>query len=532
MEEFPNAIKENSNYELTQLSQDRIDFKLSLRKKKFNDILIKKRIFPSKPEESPWTLELFLSNLKLPDEYKKQFTDEEELILVAKGFLKSEKILEVKYGICLIKQYMANYQNDKENINFKLNLNFISDLFYLLEKWGEKKEKQILFNMLYIMTNYSYINLNKLLSKMLLSSKGYKIWELCFDFQDYEIMSQLVWILGNITYRDEQSSYNLLKSNFFKNKILNFYSNSTIINHLNESNGNNIFYIILERGLSLFNNLLSIECLNISDKEEKYKLSISIFNLLLKYSESNSHNIYYLCIYSISNSIISEIRLTNLIDKSNLMNGILNKKFFSDEELIIYNNKIIGQYTSYKSNLPQDYYDKCVNYEMDALFKIKLLKGQIELFWVLTNILHDNRSSSENIIQNEPFIDKALDIYKNVNNFNNNIYNMSNFFYTLVQNSNLNCCLILDQKGIVNIILGHLKNQFKESKQIKILFDLIYFFLDSGDLLEKNMIAKNIFKEKCDNFGLIHILQNYENSGDNDLDFSIYNIINNYYKNE
>ena len=149
MEEFPNAIKENSNYELTQLSQDRIDFKLSLRKKKFNDILIKKRIFPSKPEESPWTLELFLSNLKLPDEYKKQFTDEEELILVAKGFLKSEKILEVKYGICLIKQYMANYQNDKENINFKLNLNFISDLFYLLEN-GEKKRKNKYYLICYI----------------------------------------------------------------------------------------------------------------------------------------------------------------------------------------------------------------------------------------------------------------------------------------------------------------------------------------------------------------------------------------------
>ena len=530
MEEYPQNLKEKSKYEIDQLSKDRIDFKLSLRKKKYNDILFKKRLFPSKQEESPWTLELFLSNLKLSEEYKKQFNSEEELITLARGFLKSENILEVKYGICLIKQYIAGFENGKKHY-FKLNLNFISDLFGLLEKWGERKEKQIIFNMLYIMTNYSYININIKLSKILLSSKGYKILELCFDFQDYEIMSQLIWLLGNITYRDEKSSYNLLKSNFFQKKIFNFYSNQTIISHLNEKNENNIFYLIIERGISLFNNLLASEYIDPFDKEEKYKLSIPIFNLILKYSESNSSDIYFLCILSISRAIICENRLIDLMDKSNLVNDILNKKFFSNEEIVIYNNRIIGGYTSKNSKLAKEFYDKCINYEIDALFKVTLLKGRIEIFWILSNILHDNPSSFEIIIKNESLIDKAINIYKNaVNSYN--VYNMSHFFYNLVQNANLSSCLILEEKGLFDIILYHIKNQFNNSNQIKILFDLIYLLLDVGDLLEKNFNTKNIFKEKCDNFGLMHIMENYENTGNNDLDLVIENIRNNFYKNE
>ena len=72
------------------------------------------------------------------------------------------------------------------------------------------------------MTNYSYLNNNKMISKILLSSKGYKIWDLCFDLQDYEIMSQMVWILCHMTLQNKKSSYNLLKSNLFQKKIFNF----------------------------------------------------------------------------------------------------------------------------------------------------------------------------------------------------------------------------------------------------------------------------------------------------------------------
>ena len=96
-------LKDNSKEEQVELFQERIKFKLSLRKKKYNEILMKKRIFPTKPEETPWHLELFLSKLKLPAEYKVTFEKEEELINQSLNNIKSDDDLNNKIDICLLK---------------------------------------------------------------------------------------------------------------------------------------------------------------------------------------------------------------------------------------------------------------------------------------------------------------------------------------------------------------------------------------------------------------------------------------------
>ena len=80
MEDCSNSIKEQAKNEQEQFSEERINFKLSLRKKKYNDILSKKRIMSMNPEESPWSYELYLSKLNLPTNYKKLFAKDEELI--------------------------------------------------------------------------------------------------------------------------------------------------------------------------------------------------------------------------------------------------------------------------------------------------------------------------------------------------------------------------------------------------------------------------------------------------------------------
>ena len=525
MEEFPKSLKNQSNIEIEKISQERINFKLSLRKNKFNEILSKKRNIPTKPEETPWSHELFLSNLKLPSNYKIIFGKDDEEISIALKAINSDYLFDVEYGICLLKNYMTH--NNK--LNFNLNLNFISDLLNLLEKWGGKKEKQIIFNILYIMTNYSFINTNKTISKFFLSSKGYKIWDLCFNLQDYEIMSQLVWILDNIIYDDEENSYNLLKSNFFQKKILNFYSSPAIIRHLNEKNENSIFYIIIEKGISLFSNLLVNQASSTFHKEEKYKLSISVFELILKYSESNSKNIFDSCLYSISIAIDKEHRLINLLDKSNLINDILNKKLFSEDNIILNSNRILGEIIACKSNLSEDFYEKCTNYEMDIFFSTKSVLVIIDVFWILSNIMHDSLSSLERIYTNKLLIDKAINIYKNPNIYKI-VIETSYFFLALIQLVNINTFLELERKGLIEISFNHLKNIIdKSDKKIIILFELIETYLEKGDIIKNNFGGNNFIKEKCDKYGLRDLLEKFENSNNKELEEIIENIINKYY---
>ena len=522
------ALGEQNKDEIKEISQDRINFKLTLRKKKFNNILTKKRIFPFKEEENPFTLELYLTSLNLPSNYKLIFAEKDELISTSLLNIKSENVLNVKYGICLLKTYLS-YIQDSNELHSNLNLNFISDLLLLIEKWGERKEKKIIFNILYLIANYTYINNNKIISKILLSPKGYKVWNLCFDFQDYEIMSQLSYILNNITIDDNEASYNLIKSNFFQKKIFSFYSNPLVIRHLNVDNPENIFNSIIGNGVSFLGNILTVKPLSTYDKEEMYKLFIPIFELLLKYSESNAKTILNSCLCSVYAAIDNEERLINLINNSNILNHILNKKYFFNDKIILYSNRIIGEYINKFDKLSQDFYEKCVNYEMDILFSSKISLVIIEVYWVLSNIIHDSINSGEQICKNKLFIDKTINIYKNSDELKV-IHDISYFFQILISVIDINSFYELIEKGVFEICLNHLKNNITNIKKLKILFELIELCLEKGDLLERNFYGKNIIKEKCEYYGLKDLLENYENSDDEELEEIINTIMTKYYE--
>ena len=533
-EEYHNKFKIQSKMEkveLNLLSEDRTNFKLSLRKKKYDDILAKKRNIPKKSDSSSRPYELLLSKLKLPPNYKIIFSKDDELISTALKNMKSNIIDEVIYGVCLIKNYLDNFLDDNSVLN-RLNLNFVSDMLNLLEKWCEKRHLTIIYNILYILTDYSFLNENITISKILLSSKGYRIWELCFDLQDYEIMYQMVWILQNITYKDSESTYNLIKSNFFKNKILYFYNNGTILQHLNEKNPENIFYLIIQSGLGLFSNLISIQFPSTYDAMEKNKLIVPVFDLVLKYSQSNNEKIYHTCIYAIALAVEEELNFVNKIDNNNngvnIIYDILNKKFFSNENLVLQANRILGNYISNKSGLSEEFFNQCIQYEFDIFFGIKSTIAKRETFWVLSNILADYQKAGFIICLNEPFINQTFNKYQNTVDMDD-LYNIVYFLNCLIHKCGIENFIKIQDRGIVDITMKYTKMTFNSPKTLITIFELIESLLSIGDSVRDNFMGRNLIKEKCDECGLEGVLEKYEDSN-NEVLFDIIDKIKiNYY---
>ena len=532
-EEYHNKFQIQSKMEkveLNLLSEDRTNFKLSLRKKKYDDILAKKRNIPKKSDSSSRPYELLLSKLKLPPNYKIIFSKDDELISTALKNMKSNIIDEVIYGVCLIKNYLDNFLDDNSVLN-RLNLNFVSDMLNLLEKWCEKRHLTIIYNILYILTDYSFLNENITISKILLSSKGYRIWELCFDLQDYEIMYQMVWILQNITYKDSESTYNLIKSNFFKNKILYFYNNGTILQHLNEKNPENIFYLIIQGGLGLFSNLISIQFPSTYDAMEKNKLIVPVFDLILKYSQSNNEKIYHTCIYAIALAVEEELNFVNKIDNNNGVNiiyDILNKKFFSNENLVLQANRILGNYISNKSGLSEEFFNQCIQYEFDIFFGIKSTIAKRETYWVLSNILADYQKAGFIICLNEPFINQTFNKYQNTVDMDD-LYNIVYFLNSLIHKCGIENFIKIQDKGIVDITMKYTKMTFNSPKTLITIFELIESLLSIGDSVRDNFMGRNLIKEKCDECGLEGVLEKYEDSS-NEVLFDIIDKIKiNYY---
>ena len=534
-EEYKNKFKIQSEMEKTELnllSEDRTNFKLSLRKRKYDDILAKKRNIPKKNNISSRPYELFLSKLKLPSNYKLIFSKDDELISTAFKNMKSNIIEEVIYGVCLIKNYLDMFLDDISVLN-KLNINFVSDMLNLLEKWCEKRNLTIIYNILYILTDYSYLNEDNKISKILLSSKGYRIWELCFDLQDYEIMYQMVWILQNITYKNSESTYNLIKSNFFKNKIFSFYSNGTILQHLNEKEPENIFYLIIQCGLSLFSNLISIQFPSTFDEMEKNKLIEPVFDLILKYSQSNSEKIYHTCIYAIALAVEEELDFINKIDNNNnncvnIIYDILSKKFFSNENLVLQANRILGNYISNKTGLSDEFFDQCIQYEFDIFFGIKLSVAKRETYWVLSNILADYPKAGLIVCLNELFINQTFYKYQNTVDVDD-LYNIAYFLNCLIHKCDIQNFIKIQEKGIVNITMKYAKMTFNSPKALITIFELIESLLSIGDSVRDNLMGRNLTKEKFDECGLEEVLEKYEDSKNENLFDIIDKIKINYY---
>ena len=106
---------------------------------------------------------------------------------------------------------------------------------------------------------------------------------------------------------------------------------------------------------------------------------------------------------------------------------------------------------------------------------------------------------------------------------------MSYFFVNLVACVNVNSFIKLVNKGLVDIVLNFAKNNFEESNKVKDLFELIEICLENGKYMQDNFQEKNIIKEKCDNYGLIDILRNYEEGDNEELNVIINNILSEYY---
>ena len=442
----------------------------------------------------------------------------------------------MKYGLYLLKTFSKLPNNSLPEY---LNIAFISELLLVLEKWSSKNEKYIVFNILYILTNYtySYENQNTPLSSYFLTARGYSIWEQCFNMQNYEIMSQLIWMLTNVIFDDRKAGYNFMMSSFFRIKIFDFYSNQFILSHFNETNENNIFFIIIEKGMILFSNLLlvSSQSLSLLQENEINKTKKIIFSLILKYAESNSKKIYQVCIYSISKSIDNDVNLKSpqlieLLENSDIINKVLDKKFFNEERVCLFGNQIIGNYISIKDNLPDEFYEKIINFEMDLLFSTKSSIIRKDIFWVLSNVLHDFQKSFIIMSNNKIFFNKVFNLFNEGENYEE-IKQIAYFLLCVTMQANVKFLFDLQENGIIDKVVEYAKNTYQKPEDLVTIFQLIEAFLDSGEYLKDNYNGNNVIKNKYEKLGVEDIVEKYADTNNEKLGDVIDNIISKYYVN-
>ena len=156
---------EKLNKELFNL---RLETKLSLRKKKVNDIIFQKRMLENnnlldnkndklefKLLYDPTKIHFISDNLKAKYNLNFNETEDKKILSLAPNYLKSENTDDIKYGIILTQIFIK--RNLKEDLVDSINLLFIYELFHLIDKI--KSDKEIIFNQIFQIF-YKHIKLN------------------------------------------------------------------------------------------------------------------------------------------------------------------------------------------------------------------------------------------------------------------------------------------------------------------------------------------------------------------------------------
>ena len=400
---YKNKDKET---ERNYFNNERLAHKLSLRKKIINKKISEKRIIsstssnininiidnkntieqnsklnPNNRINIKWNLELNINNFQMPKIFQKTLKSSEELINEAMEYLLDEDSNAVKYGIYLLKNMIKNEvinENNEELLD--LNANFIEELLCLLKEFCFKKEKEIVFNVLYIINKYISITKNKNAIKILTESYAYKIWELCFFLKDNEILCQLLLILNNVSSEKLEYKVNLIFNNFLSNTFINLFRENQALKNLVSNMSDTMVYnndlliskFFVEKGLSLFKKIIDIKLRNIDNKykEKIFKVKKTLLEIFITYSDTNSEKIYSICVLCIAEATSEVPDLLEFFDISKLLEKILSQKNDFDEETKVSSNKILGNYISIKDGLSHGFLRRVVEYNLNLLFSI------------------------------------------------------------------------------------------------------------------------------------------------------------------
>ena len=518
---FQRTITNESEKLNKELFNLRLETKLSLRKKKVNDIIFQKRMLESNNSINNKNDKLEFKLLYDPtkvqfisDDSKTKYNlnfkemENKQILSLATNYLKSENIDDIKYGIILTQIFIK--RKIKEDLVDSINLLFIYELFHLIDK--VKSDKEIIFNILNIIVSYSFINEDKNLATVLLSPNSYKIWEDCFKLEDFEIFYAMICIFNNIIQNNLIGSCNLIRSNFLNSEIFNFYMNEGINAQKNNEDKSDINYHLIKDGISLFCNLLIISSDNLDNvtKEEIKQSKQKIINILLVYYDSKIYENHYKCIYSMAITLEQDFTLFSQIEKNHFIeNVLLNKKFFTkiDKRILL----------------------EIMNFEANYLKICQDSYKRKDIFWALSNILVSDTEIYEKIFEINGLLLNIFECLKNSYSFLE-LKEILYFFGVLLSFVNNKYFIEIEKNQLLDIVLYQAKNIFSNRVELlNLCFQIFEIYLSFGQLMSKYFEGKNLIKDKFDKLGGKELLEKYINFSDVNISKQIVYIYNNYY---
>jgi hypothetical protein len=459
---------EKIDKELKELGEQRMEQSLSLRKKKLNKFLLKRRLGLSDDNYSIKKGEIIIR-----EEYKtKTFNDLADLLNFASTILGNEKSdsNDIKFVICLLKE--TQIKNDKGEVS---KSNLIKEMTKIFVKYID--DKIIIDELICILINITYY-LQVETNMNLLTNDYLQIYSKISEkyFNDNIIFNDLITLMGNL------ANDNIIAQKiFYETKLFEeLYSMSQNPKTPKVKKDISIWFLaIFTNGIQKNNNFIN----NI----ELFKSLIDIMAYNVQFKEYS-----LFCLFSLGH--LSEIReiVDYLVKKKDLFIYIFEK---NKPDYYTMANKILINITSYNEDinlyLIQNY--NAIPYILKLIDSpSNIIKGQIIFF--LGNIIENKPSKINEIIYSYGLYDKIFDCLNSpfVEILDKVIY-ILNIILISLNNEGI---FKLYQKNIHLKLMNILKNDYKRDVLVKTIDAIIEFLQkDTQDGVIKQSFIDNGIKE-------------------------------------
>ena len=445
-------------------------------------------------------------------------------------YLKSNIYEEVKFGIVSIR----NYFSQEEYLITDYNLNIITDIIECLNKY--LNDNVILYQGIWILINYSYLRGDNVLNHLLVTPNCFRIYERIILSNDLDLISQLLWLFHNITINDNETCFNIILSSLFKYKIIELLQQDNFRNNVNQEG---IFQTIIEEGIKFLRNLLLMDY-KIHDYVQDFeiiKLKYQIVKILINFMSTNNEKNYAKILDSIiifsdmkNNSYNKEILSTRFIE-----NLIDEKKMFSNKEIIILFNRIIGNFIAVNDNeiILNNIIliDKILNLEYTILSNYNNHQEiKNDCFWVFSNLINCGQLIAEKLMKNKDLLQYILNCLKN-DLYENEIKEILILIENLINFISINNFIYLGEIGFFDELFEILVKFERDNDIICHVFECFFCFLNTGKLIsEQTSLNKNIIFEEFNKKGGKEYLLKYQNTKKEKLKNIIFYILDIFYK--
>ena len=515
---------------------------LTLRKRKLNSILSKKRGLEQFKTEGAKDYEIIKEKLDISIEVKNKKYDElEEFLKQMKIHIKSKDINYNKYALyCIRAQTLNNDNLNNKNVLCELlyKQDFISDILNLIQ--NNFDEKQVIFEGLWILINILYYkNDNDELIIFLTQDQCIQLFIKILDKKDNILRLNVYLLLSNLLMNNNVGLINQVLFHLYMSTLFRLYIFKDLESPESKLTENELKYLfnILGRLSDFINEtFMDIQSNNIS-KFTKYNSNVDLGSII----ENNNYLSYHSLILFINNIEKTKLtgnclyglaKLTNYLDANGFNrffeSGISRKIVkeiikVPEEELLNFAVQIIGNYIN---TCPEELLDP-IFLEETLQYFVKLIQTypnkqtlKRDIFWSTSNITSCNNNYSDLLGKTGMLLLILQSIYSDTELvINEALFVLIGFF----DPSNIEIIIKyhhLDYIKNLYLCLKNLHNKsdpgeaYSNGDTIQKILICIGFIFENGDLLKGNNLPNKFVKDFENNggFDLLEMMLTQKNN--------------------